>query len=149
MTLLPRAARFALMATLDVSLHARGRPVPSKALAARHDLPPRRLETLLQALVRGGILRSARGPAGGYELARERRRLGLGEIVRVALHAEEEEEGAPSGPRLLEAVLGPVVVQAEATMLAKLDEMTLDDLHTLALSSGFGANEDADGDFAI
>ena len=50
MKLLPKPARFALMAALDVALHARGRPVSSKELAARHDLPPRRLETLLQAL---------------------------------------------------------------------------------------------------
>ena len=120
MTLLPRAARFALMATLDVALHARGRPVTSKALAARHDLPPRRLESLLQALVRAGILRSVRGPAGGYELARERRRLSLGEIVRVALRVEAEEEGQPAEPGLLEAVLAPVIAAAEAEALARL-----------------------------
>ena len=31
------------------------------------------------------------GPSGGYALARERRRLCVGEIVRVALRAEEDE----------------------------------------------------------
>ena len=92
MRLLPRAARFALMAMLDVALHARARPVSSKELAARHDFPPRRLEGLLQALVRAGILKSLRGPSGGYELARERRRLTAAEIVRVALRAEGDDE---------------------------------------------------------
>lgn len=149
MTLLPRSARFALMATLDVSLHSRGRPVSSKALAARHDLPPRRLESLLQALVRAGILKSLRGPAGGYELARERRRLCLGDIVRVALRAEADDAGLRGGPRLLEAVLEPVVSQVEAAALARLDEMTLDDLHAHALAAGFGEKEDAGGDFEI
>jgi len=162
MTLLPRSARFALMATLDVSLHSRGRPVSSKALAARHDLPPRRLESLLQALVRAGILKSLRGPAGGYELARERRRLCLGDIVRVALRAEADDAGPRvalraeaddaglrGGPRLLEAVLEPVVSQVEAAALARLDEMTLDDLHAHALAAGFGEKEDAGGDFEI
>ena len=56
MTLLPRVARAAVLAVLDVALHARGRPVSSKELAARHALPPRRLESLLQALVRAGVL---------------------------------------------------------------------------------------------
>jgi Rrf2 family protein len=149
MSLLPRSARFALMATLDVSLHARGRPVSSKALAARHDLPPRRLESLLQALVRAGILKSLRGPAGGYELARERRRLCLGDIVRVALRVEADDAGPRGGPRLLEAVLDPVVAQVEAAALARLDEMTLDDLHARALAAGFGEKEDAGGDFEI
>jgi Rrf2 family iron-sulfur cluster assembly transcriptional regulator len=124
-----------LMAALDVALHARGRPVSSKELAARHDLPPRRLETLLQALVRAGILKSVRGPAGGYELARERRRLGVGEIVRVALRAEEEEERAPA---LLVAVLEPLIAETEEASLARLDSITLEDLYARAVAKGFG-----------
>jgi Rrf2 family transcriptional regulator, iron-sulfur cluster assembly transcription factor len=145
MKLLPRPARFALMAALDVALHARGRPVSSKELAARHDLPPRRLETLLQALVRAGILKSVRGPAGGYELARERRRLCVGEIVRVALRAEEEEDQAPA---LLIAVLEPLMIEAEETALARLDDITLEDLYVRAVSHGFGEQQAA-SDFDI
>ena len=38
---------------------------------------------VLQALVRHGILKGVRGPRGGYELARERRRITAGDIVRV------------------------------------------------------------------
>lgn len=135
MKLLPRPARFALMAALDVALHARGRPVSSKELAARHDLPPRRLETLLQALVRAGILKSVRGPAGGYELARERRRLCVGEIVRTALRAEEEEDRAPA---LLVAVLEPLIAETEEAALARLDDITLEDLYARAIAQGFG-----------
>ncbi|NUJ80383.1 Rrf2 family transcriptional regulator [Methylocystis sp. FS] len=147
MKLLPRTARFALMATLDVALHARGRPVSSKQLAARHDLPPRRLETVLQALVRAGILKSVRGPAGGYALARERRRLSVGEIVRVALRAEEE---APDvAPPLLSAVLEPIIAEAEESALRQLDDVTLDDLHARAVTLGFGERADASGDFEI
>lgn len=147
MKLLPRPARFALMATLDVALHARGRPVSSKQLAARHDLPPRRLETILQALVRAGILKSVRGPAGGYALARERRRLSVGEIVRVALRAEEEVPDL--APPLLAAVLEPIIAQAEEGALKRLDDVTLDDLYARAVALGFGERPDASGDFEI
>ncbi|PPD44579.1 MAG: Rrf2 family transcriptional regulator [Methylocystis sp.] len=145
MKLLPRPARFALMAALDVALHSRGRPVSSKELAARHELPPRRLETLLQALVRAGILKSVRGPAGGYELARERRRLCVGEIVRVALRAEEDEDQAPA---LLVAVLEPLIAETEEAALARLDDITLEDLYARALAQGFGEKQVA-GDFDI
>lgn len=145
MRLLPRPARFALMAALDVALHARGRPVSSKELAARHELPPRRLETLLQALVRAGILKSVRGPAGGYELARERRRLCVGEIVRVALRAEEEEDQAPA---LLAAVLEPLIAETEEAALARLDDITLEDLYARAIALGFGEKQTA-SDFDI
>jgi Rrf2 family iron-sulfur cluster assembly transcriptional regulator len=148
MSLLPRSARLALMAALDVALHARARPVSSRALAARHDLPPRHLESMLQAMVRAGILKSVRGPAGGYELAKERRRLFVGEIVRVALRAEEE-AGAGESSRLLERVVDPVFAEAEQSALARLDTVTLDELHALALAAGFGEAEAAGGDFDI
>jgi Rrf2 family iron-sulfur cluster assembly transcriptional regulator len=144
MKLLPRSARFALMAALDVALHARGRPVSSKELAARHELPPRRLETLLQALVRAGILKSVRGPAGGYELARERRRLCVGEIVRVALRAEEDDRS----PALLAAVLQPLIAETEEAALARLDDITLEDLYARAIAKGFGERQPA-SDFDI
>lgn len=145
MRLLPRPARFAVMAALDVAIHARGRPVSSKELAARHELPPRRLETLLQALVRAGILKSVRGPAGGYELARERRRLCVGEIVRVALRAEEDEDPSPA---LLVAVLEPLIADTEEAALSRLDDITLEDLYARALAKGFGEKEAA-SDFDI
>jgi Rrf2 family transcriptional regulator, iron-sulfur cluster assembly transcription factor len=146
MKLLRRPARFALLAALDIALHARGRPVSSKELAARYDLPPRRLEVLLQAMVRAGILRSLRGPAGGYELARERRRICVGEIIRVALGVDEEAATAPSP---LDQLMDPLLAEAEGRALAYLDGINLDTLYTGAL-----ALEDKDrlellGDFNI
>ena len=71
MALLSRKGLLAIAAVIDVALHGKGRPVSAKALAARHALPARHLEPVLQALVRMGILRGIRGPRGGYELARE------------------------------------------------------------------------------
>jgi Rrf2 family iron-sulfur cluster assembly transcriptional regulator len=148
MRFLPRSALLALMATLDVALYARVRPVSSKALAARNDLPPRHLESMLQALVRAGILKSVRGPYGGYELARERRRLCVGEIVRVAMRADAETENAVKKPGLLETVLQPVIEDVEHVALSRLDTVTLDDLHARAVAAGFGA-KDSLGNFEI
>ncbi len=151
MMLMPRAARFALLAVLDVALHARARPVSSRELAARHDLPPRRLESLLQALVRAGILKSLRGPAGGYELARERRRLTAAEIVRVALGVEGDEEGARArgNGSPLEEVLEPVLERIEACVFERLETISIDDLHARALKCGFGEMRETGGDFEI
>jgi Rrf2 family protein len=84
MPLLPRKGILAIAAVIDVALHGNHRPVSAKALAERHGLPPRHLEPVLQALVREGILRGIRGPRGGYELARERRRITADEILRAA-----------------------------------------------------------------
>lgn len=125
MMLLSRQALFAVAAVVDVAMHARPLPVAAKALAARHDLPPRRLETLLQALVRSQILKSVRGPRGGYELARERRRISVADIVRAALEAgDTETEGSP----LIVAVIGPLVQEAGETMLKALEAISVEAL---------------------
>jgi Rrf2 family protein len=129
--LLSRRSLFAVAAVVDVALHARPVPVTAKALAARHNLPPRHLETVLQALVRSGILKGMRGPKGGYELARERRRLSVGDIVRAAQSgAEARDEGDGAMPRsdLLENVIAPAVAEAGEVFLQELDGITVEDL---------------------
>ena len=129
MLLLSRRSLLAIAAVVDIALHARPMPVAAKAMAARHNLPPRHLETILQALVRQGILKGVRGPRGGYELARERRRITAGDIVRAAMTATGE-DGLPPLPEswLVEAVVEPVVRQAAEAFLAELDAVTVDEL---------------------
>ena len=84
MVLLSRKSLLAVAAVIDVAVHGQEHPVSAKALAARHSLPARHLEPVLQALVRMGILKGIRGPRGGYELARERKRITADEILRAA-----------------------------------------------------------------
>src|SRR4051812_12181989 len=129
MILLSRRSLLAIAAVVDIALHARPMPVAAKNLAARHNLPPRHLETVLQALVRQGILKGVRGPRGGYELARERRRITAGDVVRSAMHATGE-DGLPPPPdsKLVDFVIGPVVAQATDAFLGELDRVTIDDL---------------------
>src|SRR6516225_12172723 len=91
MSLLPRKAVLAIAAVIDVAMQEQGRPISAKTLAARHGLPPRHLEPVLQALVRDGILKGVRGPRGGYELARDQRSITAEEILRAAGTAEDIE----------------------------------------------------------
>jgi Rrf2 family protein len=140
----------AIGAVVDIALHSRPSPVAAKALAARHRLPPRHLETLLQGLVHAKILKGVRGPRGGYELARERRRITLGEIVRTAVSlstADPEDVGAHS--RLLEKVIDPSVRKAGEPFLANLDSITVEDLCELAEKANILDDEKALADFAI
>src|SRR6266581_1356748 len=109
MQLLPRKGVLAIAAVIDIALNARGRPVAAKSLAHRHRLPPRHLEPVLQALVRHGILKGVRGPRGGYELAREQRRISADDILRAAETVEDK--GKPARPQsdLLNRVVMPAV----------------------------------------
>jgi Rrf2 family protein len=102
--------------------------VAAKALASRHKLPPRHLETLLQALVRENILKGVRGPRGGYELARERRRISAGDIVRAALAEIDRDAADQPNSDLLARVVEPVIEQAAEGVLAALDAITVDEL---------------------
>ena len=149
MLLLSRRSLLAIAAVVDIALHARPMPVSAKALAARHNLPPRHLETILQALVRQGILKGTRGPRGGYEVARERRRITAGDVVRAAMKATGE-DGLPPLPesRLVDAVIEPAVKKAGSAFLADLDGVTIDDLCRRAEADA-QAERPAMADFAI
>ena len=150
MILLSRRSLLAIAAVVDIALHARPMPVAAKTLASRHNLPPRHLETVLQALVRQGILKGVRGPRGGYELARERRRITAGDVVRAAITATAD-EGLPPMPesRLVDEVVGPAVRSAGEAFLSALDEVTIDDLCRQAEEGAVFGGLPASVDFAI
>ena len=147
MNLLSQRALLAVAAVVDVAIHARPSPVAAKALAARHDLPPRHLETILQTLVRTGILKGVRGPRGGYELARERRRISMGEIVRAAL--SDGDEKSKAGSLLVESVVEPLVADASEAFLTALDAISVDDLCRRSEKKEVFDAVDARSDFTI
>ncbi|WP_280953993.1 Rrf2 family transcriptional regulator [Methylobacterium sp. 17Sr1-1] len=122
----PPRLRLALAAMVDIALHARPQPVSAKALAARHALPPRHLEAVLQALVHHGLLKGLRGPHGGYELARERRRISAGDIARAVLGPDAEP--GLGGHDVAGLVVAPLVAEAAGAYLAVLDSVTVEDL---------------------
>lgn len=128
MALLSRKGLLAIAAVIDVALHGKGRPVSAKALAVRHSLPARHLEPVLQALVREGILKGIRGPRGGYELARERKRITADEILRAAGTIEEESEPLLNGQGLVNDVVRPAVVQAEKAFSIALGKINIEEL---------------------
>ena len=150
MILLSRRSQLAIAAVVDVALHARPHPVAAKMLAARHQLPPRHLETLLQELVRVGILKGVRGPRGGYELARERRRITAGEIARVAMQeAIADDSGPLPQSRLIDEVICPRIQNASDAFLAVLDSVTVEELCQEAQSAEVFAQRGITGDFTI
>jgi Rrf2 family iron-sulfur cluster assembly transcriptional regulator len=128
MALLSRKGLLAIAAVIDIALHGRGRPVSAKALASRHALPARHLEPVLQALVHVGILKGIRGPHGGYELARERRRITADEILRAAGTIEGSGALPKASSALLNDVVVPAVGQAERAFSAALSRISLDEL---------------------
>jgi Rrf2 family protein len=128
MPLLSRKGVLAIAAVIDIAVNTRGRPVPAKALAARHKLPTRHLEPVLQALVREGILKGIRGQRGGYELGRERRHITAADILRAAGKADEDTGSHLPDSALIKAVVQPALVEAERGFAAALGRISLEEL---------------------
>ena len=127
MPLLPRKAVLAVAAVIDVAMQDHGQPISAKTLAARHGLPPRHLEPVLQALVRCGILKGIRGPRGGYELARDRRRVTANDILRAAGTVEDGDE-LHGGSELVQRVVLPAMASAEREFGVALSRINVEDM---------------------
>ena len=128
MIVLPHRALLAIAAVADIAIHSRPLPVGAKALAGRLELPPRHLETLLQALVRANILKGLRGPRGGYELARERRKITAAAVLRAILNESAAVSGEPASCKLVDKVIAPMVELAGAAFLRELETITIEDI---------------------
>jgi len=142
---------FAIEAVLDIAYHAGGEPVQSREITRRQGIPRRYLEQTLQQLVRAGVLVGVRGPRGGYRLARERRRISVGEVVRVvrSLEAFEEPLAEPPVSDLGKLVIRPMWNELSEEIIARLEAITLDDLCMQAYKTGITSESIAKLDFTI
>ncbi|VAV89041.1 Predicted transcriptional regulator of cysteine synthase, Rrf2 family [hydrothermal vent metagenome] len=129
---------YALEAVVDVAYNGRGGPVQSRDITKRQEIPQRYLEQVMQQLVRAGILKGVRGPKGGYNLARERRRISVGEIVRVItdMDSKKDKGAALSQSRLGKKVINPLIENLNETIMKDLNNITLQDLCQQAMSEG-------------
>lgn len=74
-------ARYAVMAMVDLARHGNGKPVSLADIAEREEISLCYLEQLFAKLRRAGLVRSVRGPGGGYLLAHHRDDTRIGDIV--------------------------------------------------------------------
>ena len=73
--------RYAVMAMVDLATHTEGRPVSLADIADRQEISLSYLEQLFAKLRRGGLVRSVRGPGGGYLLAHSREETRISDII--------------------------------------------------------------------
>ena len=148
---LSKKMMFAIEAVLDIAYHAGAEPVQSREITRRQGIPRRYLEHALQHLVRQEILIGVRGPRGGYKLARERRRITVGDIVRVVREMEadnnliEESQGSELGYQ----VVRPLWRELQDGLMERLDSLTVDELCTRANQSGIVSEGRRNLDFTI
>jgi Rrf2 family protein len=93
---------YGLLALMELAgVEASGERLQVAEIAARQGIPERYLEQMMASLRRAGLLRSSRGPRGGYQLARPAASIDLAEVLEclegeAALgSAGEEASGSP------------------------------------------------------
>lgn len=75
--------RYGVKAMLDLALNYSKDSVPVKSIAERHNIPGKYLEQVLASLKKAGLVKSVRGPTGGYMLAKPADQITVGDILRA------------------------------------------------------------------
>ena len=103
----------------------------------------------MQQLVRAGVLKGVRGPRGGYRLAKERRRITVGDVVRVAESIEDDEEKNEPRSDLGIRIVTPLIQTLQSEVMARLDAISIEDLCQRARSEGVDCGGRSTADFTI
>ena len=76
--------RYAVMALVSLAAFSRGNPVTIQFIAQRDSIPESYLQQLFLRLRKKNIVKSVRGPGGGFILSRHPSAITVGEIIRTA-----------------------------------------------------------------
>lgn len=114
--------QYALGAML--ALATADRPVHAERIAASQEIPRRFCDNILLQLRRAGLLRSQRGPDGGYWLARPPGEIALADVIRVTEGAEQATRPFPRAA----APLAAIWERLRSHENALLSEITLADV---------------------
>ena len=131
-------ARYAVAALVDLALQQSRRPTALADIALRQEISISYLEQLFARLRQAGLIRSVRGPGGGYILSRPPADISIGEICQAVLNNDEPP-----------AIPGSPAVQARTRTLWNLvDAETARTLQRISLRQVLESPEIALGDEA-
>lgn len=137
---------YAIEAVLYIAYNAKAVPISGSVVAEAQGLPTRYLEPMMQKLVRAGILRGVRGPSGGYQLGRERRRITLADICDVITDGA----GFPTPSTALgKKILGPAAQELRGQWETDLARSSIADLCERASAANIPTHTANPTDFTI
>lgn len=73
-----------MTAMFDMACFGEGAPISGAAIAERQKISITYLEQLLNKLRRSGLIKTMRGPSGGYMLVKKPSQISVGDVVRAA-----------------------------------------------------------------
>ena len=127
-----KKSRYGLRALIDLSVYSKESHVALAAIAERNSISPQYLEQVFAALRKAGIIKSVKGPQGGYLLAKPATTISVAEILRALegdyLIEEEDVEGAENGRAAAQAVQSEVIERLNRGLQDILENLFLSDL---------------------
>ncbi|MCX5636546.1 MAG: Rrf2 family transcriptional regulator [Planctomycetota bacterium] len=115
-----RSTGYALLAVGYIAQHRDEKIILSQDISKEYDIPLEYLLKILQQLVRANVLRSNRGPHGGFSLAKSAKKITMLQIIEAVdgpmtgqLNLAEQTRGAKFGVRA-EQVYEKAIAQARA-----------------------------------
>ncbi len=125
-----RSAGYGMVAVGFIAQNDKDRNVLASTVSKEYNIPMEYLLKILQQLVRSNILRSKRGPRGGFTMARSPKEINMLEIIEAVsgpmtshLELAEQTDNAPFSIKM-EKVCTDATTKAEQILCkAKLSEM--------------------------
>jgi len=77
-------SRYGVRALFDIAYHGAGQPTQIKDISRRQKISQRYLEQIFNRLLKAGLLKSRRGPRGGYMLAKDPSQISIGDVIYAA-----------------------------------------------------------------
>lgn len=154
--------RYAVRAMLDLTFHSNGNPVRLQEISNRQAISLHYLEQLFRKLRTGRVVKSVRGPGGGYVLSRSMDEISIRDVLECVgenINPARDISGNPSSGVESKATEDGVIAKVDTTefRLAKtffenlgiimqeyLTTTTLGDLFRRSKEEGWNATQAAD-----
>ena len=149
-------SRYGARAIFDLAYHSSGMPVQIKDISKRQQIPQRYLEQIFHKLKGAKIVKSVRGPGGGYLLARPPEKITVGDIIQAMREpidpvfcVDNEKDTTKKCSRSEECVTRQVWKEAGEKITEYFDSITVDDLCERAKNMGLKKDMKHPYDYSI
>ncbi len=142
-------SRYGVRALFDVAYHGGGQPTQIKDIARRQKISQRYLEQIFNKLLKSGLLKSRRGPRGGYMLARDPSEISVGDIISAAQGPivpvrclTEDEKEREDCPIYSSCITRHVWKETQRLLVEYYNSVSIADLCSLARKQGVSRDLD-------
>lgn len=128
--------KYGVRALCYMSYNHNGNPVQVRNISDQEGISPRYIEQIFQKFKKAGIVKSVRGPYGGYYLAKDPQEIRIGDVVRATEGGDFKlvfcdglsQHSQKACDRLDQCIVRETWDEGSRRLMAYLDSITIKDL---------------------